>query len=299
VTYKVDYTLAFIACLLLGAAIGAAQGYWVAYFKIPSFIVTLAGMLVFKGLALAVLQGQSLGPFPATFQKLSSGFIPELLPEAGTLHPTSMLIGAVLALGLVYASARGRSREQLHGIEVEPYAFFLGKSILLACAVLYFTYLIASHRGLPNVLVIMGALIALYGFVTRRTVIGRQIYAVGGNAKAASLSGIKTERLTFLTFVNMGVLAALAGLVFAARLNTATPKAGLGFELDVIAACFIGGASAYGGVGRVGGAVVGAMIMGVMNNGMSILGIGIDYQQVIKGLVLLGAVCIDVYNQRR
>jgi putative multiple sugar transport system permease protein len=299
VTYKVDYTLAFIICLVVGAAIGAAQGYWVAYFKIPSFIVTLAGMLVFKGLALAVLQGQSLGPFPPTFQKLSSGFIIELLPEAGTLHPTSMLIGAVLALGLVYAGAKSRTREQSHGIEVEPYAFFLGKSIVLACAVLYFTYLIATYRGLPNVLVIMSALIALYGFVTRRTVIGRQIYAVGGNAKAASLSGIKTERLTFLTFVNMGALAALAGLVFAARLNTATPKAGLGFELDVIAACFIGGASAYGGVGRVGGAVVGAMIMGVMNNGMSILGVGIDYQQVIKGLVLLGAVCIDVYNQRR
>lgn len=299
VSYKVDYTLAFLICLAVGAAIGAAQGYWVAYFKIPSFIVTLAGMLVFKGLALAVLQGQSLGPFPPTFQKLSSGFIPELLPEAGTLHPTSMLIGAVLALGLVYASAKGRAREVSHGIEVEPYAFFLGKSVVLSCAVLYFTYLIANYRGLPNVLVIMSVLIALYGFVTRRTVIGRQIYAVGGNAKAAGLSGIKTERLTFFTFVNMGVLAALAGLVFAARLNTATPKAGLGFELDVIAACFIGGASAYGGVGRVGGAVVGAMIMGVMNNGMSILGIGIDYQQVIKGLVLLGAVCIDVYNQRR
>ncbi|MBR1087166.1 sugar ABC transporter permease [Bradyrhizobium manausense] len=310
VTYKVDYTLAFLICLAVGAAIGAAQGYWVAYFKIPSFIVTLAGMLVFKGLALAVLQGQSLGPFPSTFQKLSSGFIPELrfdvtgnivavLLDPGALHPTSMLIGVLLALGLVYASAKGRAREVAHGIEAEPYAFFLGKSVVLACAVLYFTYLIATYRGLPNVLVIMSVLIALYGFVTRRTVIGRQIYAVGGNAKAAGLSGIKTERLTFFTFVNMGVLAALAGLVFAARLNTATPKAGLGFELDVIAACFIGGASAYGGVGRVGGAVVGAMIMGVMNNGMSILGIGIDYQQVIKGLVLLGAVCIDVYNQRR
>ena len=222
-----------------------------------------------------------------------------MLPDANALHPTSLLIGGALALALVYSSAKSRAREQSHGIEVEPYAFFLGKSIVLACAVLYFTYLIASHRGLPNVLVIMSALIALYGFVTRRMVIGRQIYAVGGNAKAAKLSGIKTERLTFFTFVNMGVLAALAGLVFAARLNTATPKAGLGFELDVIAACFIGGASAYGGVGRVGGAVVGAMIMGVMNNGMSILGIGIDYQEVIKGLVLLGAVCIDVYNQRR
>jgi len=299
VTYHVSYPIAFIACLLVGAAIGAAQGYWVAYFKIPSFIVTLAGMLVFKGLALAVLQGRSVGPFPPTFQKLSSGFIPELFPSAGTLYPTSLAIGIVLAFALVLASARGRAREQSHGIEVEPYAFFVAKSIALAGAVLYFTYLIASHRGLPNVLVIMTVLIALYGFVTRRTVIGRQIYAVGGNAKAAKLSGVKTERLTFFTFVNMGVLAALAGLVFAARLNTATPKAGLGFELDVIAACFIGGASAYGGVGRVGGAVVGAMIMGVMNNGMSILGIGIDYQQVIKGLVLLGAVCIDVYNQRR
>jgi len=299
VRYRIDPAFAFAACLLLGAAIGAAQGYWVAYFGIPSFIVTLAGMLVFKGLALAVLQGQSVGPFPPTFQKLSSGFIPELFPAAGSMHPTSLLIGIVLAFALVWASARSRAREQSHGIEVEPYAFFVGKSAALACVVLYFTYLIASHRGLPNVLVVMTALIALYAFVTRRTVIGRHIYAVGGNAKAAKLSGIKTERLTFLAFVNMGVLAALAGLVFAARLNTATPKAGTGFELDVIAACFIGGASAYGGVGRVGGAVVGAMIMGVMNNGMSILGIGIDYQQVIKGLVLLGAVCIDVYNQRR
>ncbi|WP_166293970.1 multiple monosaccharide ABC transporter permease [Bradyrhizobium sp. 2S1] len=299
VSYHVDYPIAFVACLLVGAAIGAAQGYWVAYFKIPSFIVTLAGMLVFKGLALAVLQGRSVGPFPPTFQKLSSGFIPELFPSAGTLYPSSLLIGVVLAFALVLASAKSRAREQSHGIEVEPYAFFVAKSIALAGAVLYFTYLIASYRGLPNVLVIITVLIALYGFVARRTVIGRQIYAVGGNAKAAKLSGVKTERLTFFTFVNMGVLAALAGLVFAARLNTATPKAGLGFELDVIAACFIGGASAYGGVGRVGGAVVGAMIMGVMNNGMSILGIGIDYQQVIKGLVLLGAVCIDVYNQRR
>src|SRR5260370_14760117 len=169
---------------------------------------------------------------------------------------------------MVYARAKGGAREQSHGIEVEPYVFFIGKNVALAGRVLYFAYLIASHGGLPNVLVIMTALIARYGFVTRRTVIGRQIYAVGGNAKAAKLSGIKTEALTFLTFVNMGVLAALAGLVFAARLNTATPKAGVGFELDVIAACFIGGASAYGGVGRGGGAGVGAMIMGVMYNGM-------------------------------
>ncbi|NYZ13730.1 sugar ABC transporter permease [Azospirillum sp. RWY-5-1] len=290
---------AALICLAVGGLIGAAQGYWVAYFRIPSFIVTLAGMLVFKGLALALLQGQSVGPFPPTFQKLSSGFIPELLPGFEGLYPTSLAIGALLALALVYLNHRARALRESHGVETEPYGFFLGKNLLVFAVVVYFAYLIASHRGLPNVLVIMTALIALYAFVTARTVVGRQIYAVGGNAKAARLSGIKAERLTFLTFVNMGVLAALAGLVFAARLNTATPKAGLGFELDVIAACFIGGASAYGGVGKVGGAVIGALIMGVMNNGMSILGIGIDYQQVIKGLVLLGAVCLDVYNQRR
>ena len=299
VKFDLHFIPATLICLALGGLIGAAQGYWVAYFKIPSFIVTLAGMLVFKGLALAILAGQSVGPFPPTFQKLSSGFIPELIPDAGNLYPTSLAIGAALALAMVWLNFRGRARQEAHNIHTEPYGFFLAKNALLFGVIAYFAYLIASHRGLPNVLVIMTALIALYAFVTTRTTIGRQIYAVGGNEKAAKLSGIKTERLTFLTFVNMGVLAALAGLVFAARLNTATPKAGLGFELDVIAACFIGGASAYGGVGRVGGAVIGALIMGVMNNGMSILGIGIDYQQVIKGLVLLGAVCLDVYNQRR
>src|SRR6195952_603219 len=299
VRYGVHFIPAAIACLALGALIGAAQGYWVAYFEIPSFIVTLAGMLVFKGLALAVLQGQSVGPFSPAFQKLSSGFIPELFPDAGTLYPTSLVIGAMLALGLVYVGVKTRARPPSHGVEVEPAGFFVLKNAILFGAVIYFTYLIASHRGLPNVLVIMIALIALYGFVTSRTTVGRQIYAVGGNEKAAKLSGIKTERLTFLTFVNMGALAALAGLGFAARLNTATPKAGAGFELDVIAACFIGGASAYGGVGLVSGAVIGAFIMEVMNNGMSILGIGVDYQQMIKGVVLLGAVCVDVYNQRR
>lgn len=299
VRFDMHFVPTVVVCLALGGLIGAAQGYWVAYFKVPSFIVTLAGMLVFKGLALAVLQGQSVGPFSPTFQKLSSGFIPELIPDAGSLYPTSLLIGTALAIGLIWVSAKTRTRRVSHGVEVEPNWFFVLKNFILFAAVIYFTYLIASHRGLPNVLVVMVALIALYSFMTTRTTVGRQIYAVGGNEKAAKLSGIKTERLTFLTFVNMGMLAALAGLVFAARLNTATPKAGAGFELDVIAACFIGGASAYGGVGKVTGAVIGALIMGVMNNGMSILGIGIDYQQVIKGLVLLGAVCFDVYNQRR
>ena len=299
VNYHVPIAIAAVLCLVAGGLIGAAQGFWVAYFKIPSFIVTLAGMLVFKGAMLAVLAGQSVGPFPVIFQRLSSGFVPEFILGQDDFHLSSLLLGIGVALALVYLAVRNRARTQSHGIETEPLGFFVLKNIILVAAISGFSYLIVSHRGLPNVLVIMLVLIGIYAFVTNRTIIGRQIYAVGGNRNAAKLSGIRTERLTFLTFVNMGVLAGLAGLVFAARLNTATPKAGLGFELDVIAACFIGGASAYGGVGQVTGAVIGAFIMGVMNNGMSILGIGIDYQQMIKGLVLLGAVCVDVYNQKR
>jgi putative multiple sugar transport system permease protein len=190
-------------------------------------------------------------------------------------------------------------QQNQHGMEDEPYPFFLVKTIAFGAVIVYFSYLLSSYKGLPNVLIVMVALMLAYDFITHRTTIGRRIYALGGNEKAAKLSGIKTERLSLYAFINMGVLAALAGLVFAARLNTATPKAGLGFELDVIAACFIGGASASGGVGKVMGAVIGAFVMGVMNNGMSIMGIGIDYQQVIKGLVLLAAVFIDVYNKNK
>ncbi len=299
VQYDIHFVVAAILCLVLGGLIGAIQGFWVAYFKIPSFIVTLAGMLVFRGLMIAVLSGRSIGPFDPTFQKLSSGYIPEVIGSANGIYVTSLLLGLALAVLLVWQNFKSRARRVSHDVETEPFGFFLVKNLVIFAIVGYLAYLIASHRGMPNVLIIMALLIAAYAFFTNRTILGRQIYAVGGNEKAAALSGIKTARLTFLTFVNMGVLAALAGLVFAARLNTATPKAGIGFELDVIAACFIGGAAAYGGVGNVTGAVIGAFIMGVMNNGMSILGIGIDYQQVIKGLVLLGAVCVDVYNQRR
>nr|WP_304607889.1 multiple monosaccharide ABC transporter permease [Herbaspirillum sp. ASV7] len=298
VDYGWGFVPASIVCLIAGGLIGAAQGYWIAYFKIPSFIVTLAGMLVFKGMALALLQGQSLGPFPQTFQMLSSGFIPELTDGTG-FRTTSLIVGILAAVVLVLVKLHGRRKQTKHGMEDEPVMFFLLKNGIFAAAIVAFSYLLSTYRGMPNVLIIMFALMVLYTFVTSRTTLGRRVYAVGGNEKAAKLSGIKTERVSFFTFVNMGVLAALAGLIFAARLNTATPKAGLGFELDVIAACFIGGASASGGVGKVMGAVIGAFIMGVMNNGMSIMGIGIDYQQMIKGFVLLMAVCFDVYNKNK
>ena len=298
VRFGIDFRIAMILCLMVGGAIGAAQGYWIAYHKIPSFIVTLAGMLVFRGLTLALLGGNSIGPFAVPFQQLSSGFIPDLPGQTG-FRITSMAIGALVAVAMFYNSLRRRLNREKHGFQGGSFALFVLENVIISGLVLYLSYQLASYKGLPNVLIIMGILIALFAFITTRTTVGRRIYALGGNEKAAKLSGIKTERLAFGTFVTMGVLAALAGLVFTARLNTATPKAGVGFELDVIAAVFIGGASASGGVGKVMGAVIGAFIMGVMNNGMSIMGVGIDWQQVVKGLVLLAAVIFDVYNKNK
>ncbi|MCJ2123248.1 multiple monosaccharide ABC transporter permease [Methylobacterium sp. J-077] len=293
VRFDVDPLSATIICLAVGAAIGGLQGSFVAYLGIPSFIVTLAGMLVFRGLTLALLQGASIGPFPEVFQLLAKGF---LVNFAGPW--TSVLIGIVLSLILFGMNWQRRAVQVRHGSQPDSLAAFVARNGITTIVILAFAYQMSAYRGLPNVLIVMFVLVMLYRFVTTRTTIGRRIYALGGNIKAARLSGIKTERLTFLTFANMGALAGLAGMIFAARLNTATPKAGVGFELDVIAACFIGGASAAGGIGKVSGVVIGAFIIGVMNNGMSILGIGIDYQQVIKGIVLLAAVCLDVYNKK-
>ncbi len=298
VSWNVPVWLATVACIACGMSIGAAQGYFVAYWKIPSFIVTLAGMLVFRGMSLWLLAGQSVGPFPRSFQQLSTGFIPDLF---GLDRPnmTALAAGLAAVLLILWLGLRNRSHNARYGFDDEPMGLFLLRNAIVAAAILFVTWKLASFRGLPNVLISMVVLTVVYVFVTERTTLGRRIYAVGGNAKAAKLSGIRTERLTFLAFVNMGFLAALAGLIFAARLNTATPKAGFGVELDVIAAVFIGGASMAGGSGKVVGAVIGAFIMGVMNNGMSIIGIGIDYQQVIKGLVLLAAVFFDVYNKNK
>lgn len=298
VQWEVSVGLTIAACLVMGILIGAAQGYWVAYWGIPSFIVTLAGMLVFRGLSLWLLEGASVGPFPREFQALSTGFIPDIF-GVGRPNMTAIAAGVLAALAIVWIGLRKRARNREYGVQDEPFAFFVIRNALVAGALLFVAWKLATFRGLPNVLLTMGVLTVIYAFVTEKTTIGRRIYALGGNEKAAKLSGIRTERLTFLTFVNMGLLAAIAGLIFAARLNTATPKAGFAVELDVIAAVFIGGASMSGGVGKIVGAVVGAFIMGVLNNGMSIMGIGIDYQQVIKGLVLLAAVVFDVYNKRK
>ncbi|MBI5296590.1 MAG: sugar ABC transporter permease [Chloroflexi bacterium] len=298
VRYDVNWIVVVAICLLLGAMIGAFQGYFVAYRKIPAFIVTLAGMLVFRGLTIALLRGESVGPFPRGFQNISSGFIPDLFQNEG-LHITTLLIGVLLSILLIFLDVRGRKNQQKYGLEVTPFYFFVVKNIVITIAVMGFCYLMASYKGLPNVLVLLFALVTFYAFITSSSVIGRRIYAMGGNEKAARLSGVNTPRLLFYTFINMGILASMAGLIVAARLNSSTPNAGDGMELDVIAACFIGGASPMGGVGKVIGALVGAFLIGVLNNGMSILGVGIDWQKVVKGIVLLAAVLFDVYNKNK
>lgn len=299
-----------LVCLIAGGLIGAAQGYWIAYWRIPSFIVTLAGMLVFRGASLWLLEGQSLGPFPREFQILANGFVPDIFPAgvsesvAGFLgekrvNVLALVTGIIAAALIVWMELKSRAQNLRYGVVGEPRTFFLARVGIISIALIFILFKLSTFRGLPNVLITMGVLTVIYAFFTERTVMGRRFYALGGNEKAAKLSGVKTERLTFLAFVNMGVLAAIAGMVFAARLNSATPKAGFALELDVIAAVFIGGASMSGGVGKIVGAVVGAFLMGVLNNGMSIMGIGIDYQQMIKGLVLLAAVVFDVYNKSK
>ena len=308
VYWKVPYPIVIVACLIAGTVIGAAQGYLVAYARMPSFIVTLGGMLIFRGLTGNMLLGQFVGPFPKGFQTIASGFLPDFteisgfsqsLPEWAQIRWLSVLIGVAGALAMFVASFSRWRRARAEAMEVEPLPVLIVKNLIFAAIIVGIAWTLALYKGLPVILLIMAVLTLLYGFITTRTVIGRRIYALGGNRLAAQLSGVKTERLIFFTFANMGALAALAGLVVAARLNSATPSAGNSFELDVIAACFIGGVSASGGVGKVMNVVIGALFMGVMNNGMSLIGLGIFWQQVVKGLVLLAAVYVDVYQKNK
>ncbi|MFD0251993.1 multiple monosaccharide ABC transporter permease [Streptomyces sp. NPDC127113] len=292
------WPLAVVLCLAIGAAAGAVQGFFIAYLGIPSFIVTLAGMLLFRGLTEIFLEGQTLGPFPKDLQKVANGFLPEVGPNTN-YHNLTLLLGFALVAFVVYQEVRDRRRQQEFSLDVLPAKLFWLKVVALVAAVLVVTLLLASYKGAPVVLLILGVLVVGFGYLMRNAILGRHIYAIGGNLPAAKLSGVKDKKVTFLVFLNMGMLAALAGLVFAARFNAASPKAGLNFELEAIAASFIGGASMSGGVGTVLGAIIGGLVLGVLNNGMNLVGIGTDWQQVIKGAVLLAAVGFDVWNKRR
>jgi len=298
VAYDLPVSLGIIVCLILGAIIGAWQGFWVAYVKIPSFIVTLAGMLIFRGLTLVVLQGRTIAPFPSSFRGLSSSFLPDIF-SGDDIKLLTVFIGLFLSIIFVVKELQTRRSNIKYNFTVLSAPLFIVKLFFIALIINIFTYVLALYQGIPYVLIVLIILVVGYTFFMNRTVLGRHVYAVGGNVKAAELSGIKTNKIKFMVFVNMGILAALSGLIFAGRLNAATPQAGTLFELDAIAAAIIGGASFTGGIGTVFGAVIGALVMGVLNNGMSLMGIGIDWQQAIKGLVLLAAVAFDVLNRNK
>ena len=298
VQWGLPWWLSVILSLGIGALVGVWQGFWIAYVGIPAFIVTLAGMLIFRGLALVVLGNANIGSFPVEYRALGNGFVTDVFGEFG-VDPLTMGVGVIAIIALIVQQVRTRRGRQKYGQEVEPMAWFITKLVLVSAAIGFFAYSLASYKGIPITLIILAVLVLVYGIVMNRTVFGRHIYAIGGNRHAAELSGIKTRRVDFWLFVNMGTLAALAGLIFTARLNLAGPKAGDGFELEAISAAFIGGAAVQGGVGTIGGAIIGGLIIGVLNNGMSIMGIGIEWQQAVKGLVLLFAVAFDVYNKRR
>ncbi|MGI6674684.1 MAG: multiple monosaccharide ABC transporter permease [Limnochordia bacterium] len=302
ITWGWNSHLSILLCLLIGLAIGVWQGFWIAYARIPAFIVTLAGMLVFRGLTLIVLGGLTLAPFPADFLAYSTGYIPDVFANLGLFglrNSTSLLIGILVAIVYCVSQIRSWFWRKKKEYDVENPAILTLKMAIVSAAVIWLFYTLGAYRGVPKVLITVGIILIAYNYLTQQTVIGRHLYALGGNEKAARLSGVKTRKLLFLAYVNMAFLASIAGIVFAARLNSASPQAGQSFEMDAIASCFIGGASAYGGIGTVGGTLIGAMIMGILNNGMSIMGISSNVQQVVKGLVLLGAVAFDVLGKQR
>ncbi|MBU2665117.1 sugar ABC transporter permease [Actinoplanes bogorensis] len=304
VNHNVPWPLAVLITLLVGAAIGAWQGYWVAYFGIPAFIVTLAGMLLFRAVTYNILGNRGIGPFPDEVRTLSNGFTDGYLGNIGLgalggADLVSLLIGIAAVAGIVVVQWRSRAGRVRYGQVVEPFPLFVAKIVVAGFVVMFVIVQLARFRNLPWVLVLLAALVLGYTLLTNRAVFGRQIYAVGGNLQAATLSGVKVKSVVFWIFVNMGVLSALAGIIFAGRLNQANPTGGDQFELDAIAAAFIGGAAVQGGVGKVVGAITGGLIMGVINNGMSLIGAPSEQVMLVKGAVLLAAVAFDVWTKRR
>jgi putative multiple sugar transport system permease protein len=295
--------LAMLTALLMGALIGMWQGFWIAFVHVPPFIATLAGMLMFRGLGQVILQGQTKAPFPREFQLIASGYIPDPLGGLNigglTLHLFSIVIGLLVIAFIIIADLRSRSKQKSYGFDVLPAGIWIIKVAGISAVLMAFTVVFALYRGFPNILIVLGILVVGYQFMASRTVQGRHIYALGGNIKAAKLSGIKTNWVMFWIYTNMAILAAVAAIVYVARLNAANPKAGQSFEMDAIAACYVGGSAVSGGIGTIIGAVVGGLFIGVLNNGMSLMGVSIDWQQAIKGFVLLAAVAFDLASKAR
>ncbi|MBQ7753624.1 MAG: sugar ABC transporter permease, partial [Treponema sp.] len=307
--------LAIILSLVIGTAIGAWHGAFIAYLHIPPFITTLSGMLLWRGVALIVLDGMTISPFPQKYLNLFSSYIPEVfMPElskqaltdaaakahlqAISLNVTMIVAILICALFIVMQFVSRKTKER-KGYSVPSRTSFISSLVVITAVVLIVSWLLGHHHGIPTVLILLAVVIACYSYYTQHTVPGRYLYAIGGNVKAAKLSGVNTDNVMMFAYTNMGFLSAVAALVCIARFNSAAPTAGQSYEMDAIGSCFIGGASAYGGTGTVSGAVIGAIFMGVLNNGMSILGVDSNWQQAVKGFVLLLAVIFDVVSKQR
>jgi putative multiple sugar transport system permease protein len=294
-----------VGALLIGAIVGVWQGFWVAYVGIPAFIVTLAGMLLFRGLALMTLQNSNIGPFPDEFRAIGNGFLDKenalgaALGFPSTYNATALVVTVLGVLALLLQAIRQRAGRIKYGQPVEPRTWFFVKLIALSAMVAYVGFQLSQANGIPFTLLLLVFLVVVYTMIMNKTTFGRHIYAIGGNLHAAMLSGINVRRVNFWLFVNMGALAALSGVLIAARMNSAVPKAGDGFELDAISSVFIGGAAVQGGVGTVTGSMIGGVIQGVLANGMNLNSVGIDSQMTVKGMVLLLAVAFDVWSKNR
>ena len=302
VNMGVNLVVSIILMLLLGVVIGALQAFWIAYVRIPPFIVTLAGMLMFRGLSNTVLEGMTISVKECTtFVKLFGGgadcYIPDFFGGA-SLNVTCLVAGIVAVIIYVVAQLRSRMNKIKKGYETEKFATMIVKTVLISAVIFAFSLRLAQHKGIPSVLIWVLLVVIVYSYITSNTTVGRYFYAVGGNEKATKLSGINTNRVYFLAYLNMGLLSALAGMVTIARMTSAQPTYGQNYEMDAIGSCFIGGASAYGGIGTVPGVIVGAVLMGVINMGMSLMGVDQNMQKVVKGLVLLAAVIFDVVSKR-
>lgn len=297
VTKGMNVYLAIAICLAVGILIGIWQGFWIAYVRIPAFIVTLSGMLLWRGVALMILGGLTISPFPEKYLNLFNSYIPD--PFGGQINMMCMIVAIVVCVVLVCTELISRKNRVKKGYSTGSMAQLLIKLVVICALIVFAGYKLANHKGIPTILILLAAVVLIYSYYTSRTVNGRYLYAVGGNEKAAKLSGIDTNKVLFKSYVNMAFLSAVAALMCVARFNSSAPTAGMNYELDAIGACFIGGASAYGGTGTIGGAVIGAIFMGVLNNGMSIMGIDANMQKAVKGLVLLAAVAFDVISKKR
>lgn len=301
VEQNMSIPVAILAALAVGAIFGAFNGFFIAYLNIPPFVVTLAGMLIGRGLTYTFLENKTVGPLPDSFVKIGAGFFAtNKVPfGSGTIDIVTILVAVVASVLIVGAELKKIKTQQKYGFAMVP-MWQIGVKLAATLLILWFFFFkIATYNGIQLILIVMGIIVGIYHFVTSKTVAGRQVYALGGNEKAARLSGINTKKVYFWVYTNMGFLSAIAGIVLAARNASATPKAGDGFELDAIAACYIGGAAASGGVGTIVGAVIGAFVMGILNNGMFLVGLSTDFQKVVKGLVLLGAVTFDILSSKK